>query len=128
VVDISPKSLLVSQPVPLVGFRSKQDPAEQDRAVVQQVVLKDKVLLVYCRYVGPKYGGGLGFTARLAELPGKCEMTVEGAYGEGRPLTITYKTSPDAKPTKLVVNSVSGSPWTDEDEQGLQERLKKAKP
>jgi hypothetical protein len=61
---------------------------------------------------------------RLAELPGKCEMTVEGVYGWGNPLTITYKTSPAAEPAKLVVNSIDGSPWTAEDERNRQKRLR----
>jgi hypothetical protein len=128
VTDIPPESVLVSHPVPLVGFRAKQPPAEQDKVVVQQVAVRGRLFLLYCRYAGQKYGGGIGSTARLAELPGKCEVTVEGAFGDDRPLTVTYKTSPDAKPTKLVINSVGGRPWTGDDEEALQERLKNAKP
>jgi hypothetical protein len=73
-----------------------------------------------------KVGGRtlLIYRRRLAELPGKCDMTVEGAYGWGNPLTITYKTSPTAEPTKLVVNSIDGSPWTAEEERLRLERLR----
>jgi hypothetical protein len=74
-------------------------PQARNRYAVQQVKVGDRVYLVYFR--------------RLAELPGKCEMTVEGEYGWRKPLTITYKTSPAAEPTKLVVNAITGSPWVE---------------
>jgi len=40
-------------------------------------------LLIYRLYKSPKEGGGIERTYRLAELPGKVEMRVEGAYGDG---------------------------------------------
>jgi hypothetical protein len=124
VLGIPPEDVLASHRVPLVGFLAKQNPAVQDRVMVQQVRVRGKVFLIHTVHAGPKYGGGVEFTTRLAELPGKCEMTVEGTYGELGPLTIIYKTSPTAEPTKLVVNSVGGRPWTAEDERSHQERLR----
>jgi hypothetical protein len=128
VVEIPADAVLVNRDVPLEGVAATRPFAEKDRAVVQQVRLGTRTILIYRRFVGPKYGGGVAYTFRLAELPGKCEMTVEGAYGNWGPLTITYKTAPDAKPTRLVINSIDGRPWTEEDERLLQERLSRVAP
>ena len=84
-----------------------------------------KTLLIYRRRYDPKSGGGIYRTMRLAELPGKVEMKVEGAFGDGKPLTITYKdaNSPTGT-TKLVINSIDGRRWTEEEERVLRERTK----
>jgi hypothetical protein len=121
VVAVPPSAVLVSHAVGLEGRAVK----EGGRPVIQQVPVGNRTLLIYrCHYDPTQPGGGSYFTTRLAELPGKCEMTVEGAYGAGNPLTITYKTAPDAKPKKLVINSISGTPWTEEEERLRQERLR----
>jgi hypothetical protein len=125
VVAVPPSAVLASHPVRLEGRAA----TESAQPVVQQVPVGNRTLLIYRGHYDPaKPGGGPYSTKRLAELPGKCEMTVEGAYGAGKPLTITYKAAPDARPTRLVINSVSGSPWTEEDERHLQERLSRVAP
>jgi hypothetical protein len=132
------EGVLRSHPVPLSGWQAKLPPGEQARPFVQQITIGTRTLLVYRRYYGSKHAAEfppevrhiaeIEGTFRLAELPGKCEMAVEGTYGDRGALTITYKTSATAAPAKLVVNSISGSPWTEEDERSLQERMKNAKP
>jgi len=105
VIAVPPSAVLVSHPVPLEGHAA----TESARPVVQQVAVGRRALLIYR---GPD---GL---VRLAELPGKCEMTVEGAYGDWGPLKITYadKNSPSGT-TTLVVHSIGGTPWSQEDQE-----------
>ena len=66
-------------------------------------------------------------TSRLAELPGKCEMTVEGAYGGWEPITVTYadKKSPSGTTTR-VIHSISGAPWRQEDQDSYNAKHKLA--
>lgn len=104
------KAVLVSHAVALEGTAK----TESSRPVVQQLVVDGRTLLVY---YSPYT------TVRLAELPGECDMTVEGAYGNGGPLEITYRVSPGTSPTRLLVRSLSGKPWTDEDERHYRERV-----
>ena len=130
VVEVPADGVLISQALPVEGFEAAKPVNEQGRYVIQQVKIGKQVLLIYRRYVGTRYGGGVEYTYRLAELPGKVEMKVEGAYGAWNPLTITYKdaNSPTGS-TKLVIHSVDGTPWTDKDEASWREREKKsAKP
>jgi len=103
VVAVSKESVLASYTVPLEGIASTRPPHEQSHPVVQQVKVGSTTLLFYER--------------RLAELPGKVEMKVEGAYGSNNPLMITYvdPKSPTGT-TKLVINSIDGMPWTEEEE------------
>jgi hypothetical protein len=112
VVELPPGAVLVSHPVPLEGREAARPADEQSRPFVQQVKVGNRTLLIYRRDTGPKWGGGIDGTFRLAELPGEAEMTVAGAYGGGKPLTITYQ---DAKSrtgtTTLVINSINGMPW-----------------
>jgi hypothetical protein len=92
-------------------------------------------MLVYRRYYGPDHAANfepalraaaeIDGTYRLAELPGKCEVVVAGAYDGRKPLTITYKTVSAAEPVKMVIHPLNGRPWTADDEQQLQERLKR---
>lgn len=117
VVAVPPSAVLVSHAIPLEGPAVKQ----ARRPVIQQVLVGNRTLLIYRGHYNPSEPGGGGM--RLAELPGKCEMTVEGATGDGKPLTITYRTSPTAEPTKLVINSSFGSPWADEEQRHLEYRL-----
>jgi hypothetical protein len=129
VVAIPPGAVLVSHAVRLEGHALTRPAQERLRPAVQQVKVGDRTLLVYRGHYDPaKPNEKTYFTERLAELPGKVDMTVEGAYGNWKPLAITYKTSPDAKATKLVIHSVDGMPWTEEDERRLQERLSRVAP
>ncbi len=143
VLPLKSETVLANNSVPVEGWVAKQPVEKQQRSAVQQVKAGDRTFLVYRVYHAPKHIAAvakalgrpvavddpvwINYTFRLAELPGKCEMTVAGAYGGGNPLTITYKTSPTAEPTKLVINSIDGRPWTEEEERLRQERLKKDK-
>ncbi|MCI0705701.1 MAG: hypothetical protein L0241_31965 [Planctomycetia bacterium] len=123
VVAVPEDAVLVNQLIPLEGAESLKPPDEQEWPVIQQVKVGDRTLLIYRRYNPTMNGGKAGMLWRLAELPGKVEMKVEGAFGAGKPLTITYQ---EAKPptgtTKLVINSIGGTPWTAEEEQLLREQ------
>lgn len=110
VVGLPPESILASVVVPYEGPVDGRPEREHFIPRVEQVLVGKKILLLYQG-------------RQLAELPGKVEMKVEGAYGAGNPVTIIYKTAPTAKPVRLVINSVSGSPWTAEEEQQRLERI-----
>ena len=126
VIELSPDAVLVDHKVPLEGRELTVIPRDQCQPVVQQVTLGGRTLLIYRQIYKPESGGGVFLTARLATLPGKCEMTVEGAYGAGNPLTIKYKDERSKNGwTTLVINSISGSPWTEEEERLRIERSKK---
>ncbi len=88
-----------------------------------------RTFLIYRRFQSSKEGARIKSTFRLAELSNKCEMKVGGAFGDGGPLTITYK---DAASTvgvvTLKINSTDGTPWTEEDERAFQKRKRPAKP
>lgn len=129
VVDVSPDAILASHAVPLEGRERQQPPNEQARPMVQQVKLGKRTFLIYRRYTGTKWGAVVEATFRLVELPGKVEMTVEGAYGAGNPLTIKYR-DVNAKTdwSTLVINSIDGMPWTDEEERLQIERSKPQPP
>jgi hypothetical protein len=124
VVAVTDDVVLANQLVPLEGPAAMLPPEEQEWPVIQQVKVGSRTLLLYRGYGGTKFGGKVRWTYRLAELPGKVEMKVEGAFGDRKPLTITYKdaNSPTGT-TKLVINSIDGMPWTEEEERLLQERL-----
>ena len=128
VVEILQDAILVSRPVPLEGWEAARPPDERSRPLIQQVKIGERTLLIYRRYYGAKWGGVVDFTARIAELPGKVlDMKVEGAFGDGNPLTITYREATYIKwPTTHVINSVGGRPWTAEEEKRRQEKLKRA--
>jgi len=125
VVEVPANAVLVNHTVPLEGREAALPADERYRPFVQQVKVGKRTLLIYRLDYGPKWGGGIDRIYRLAELPGKVEMAVEGAYGDGKPLTITYK-DPNSKTgtTTLKINSIDGMPWTDEEERLLQQRLK----
>lgn len=126
VVKVADDAVLARHDLPRQDL--KPQPGEhQMRAAVEQVRVGDRVWLVYRRW-GEL--GGLIFARRLVALPGKCEMTVEGVYASSGPIAITYQTSPEAKPTKLTIQCISGSPWGEAEERTWQERLKRdaAKP
>jgi hypothetical protein len=117
VVAVTKEMVLTSHAVPLEGVAAAQPPDLQSRPVVKQIKVRDRTLLIYTR--------------RIAELPGQAvDLKVEGAYGSGNPLTITYRETTYTKwTTTHIINSVSGSPWTAAEEKHRQERLKRdAKP
>jgi hypothetical protein len=126
VIEPAADAILASHPVALEGYEAKWRKENQQRPIVQQIQVEGRTWLVYRRYVSPKDGGKAYFTQRLAELPGKVDVKVEGAFGDSNPLTITYK-DPTSKTglTKHVINSVDGLPWTEEEELWRIERNKK---
>jgi hypothetical protein len=81
VIEPSPEAILASQPVPLEGYQAKWPKDKQERAVIQQIKIGNRTWLVYRRFLSSKSGGKVSNTFRLAELPEKVEMKVEGAYG-----------------------------------------------
>ena len=113
VVAVTKEMVLSTHAVPLEGMAAAQPPEMQLRPVVKQVKVGDRTLLIYVR--------------RIAELPGQAvDLKVEGANGNGNPLTITYRETTYTKfTTTLVVNSYNGSPWTAEHEKQRQEKLKR---
>ncbi len=123
VIEPSPDAILASQEVPLEGYEAKWPKAKQEQAFVQQIQIENRTWLFYRKFRSPELGGKVYATRRIVELPGKVELKVEGAFGERNPLTITYKDarSPTGT-TKLVLNSISGSPWTEEEERWRQEQ------
>jgi hypothetical protein len=124
VTEPAPDAILASQPVPLAGYQAKWRKQRQETAVMQQIQIGGRTWLVYRKFLSPENSGTVYATFRLAELPGKVDLKVEGSHGEWGKMTITYKTSPAAEPTKLVINSVDGRPWTESEERLLQERLR----
>jgi hypothetical protein len=108
VADVPPAAVLVSHLVPPASAEAKRPEAERVRAFVQQVRVGGRVLLIYRRFVGPKFGGGVDYTFRLAELDGEVEMKVGGAYGEGKPLVVAHR-DPAAGWVILTVNSTDGT-------------------
>jgi hypothetical protein len=125
VVEPAADAILASQAIPPDEEERKRPKEKRRRAAIQQIKVEGRTWL-YLRLFKVSADEGLAFHAcRLAELPGKLDMKVEGAWGgESGPLTITYKTSPTAEPTKLVINSL-GWPWTEKDEKWWQEWLRK---
>lgn len=114
-------AVLVSHPLPLEGGQLKRPVERRHRVFIQQMKIGNRVWLVQREFWADL--NGPGFVYRIIELPGKCEMKVEGAYGDHKPLTITYKdvNSPTGT-TILKVRSSDGRPWTEEDEKELRER------
>ncbi|MBY0460428.1 MAG: hypothetical protein K2V38_24190 [Gemmataceae bacterium] len=123
-IDPPAGSILARQPVTLEGYQAKRPKEGQETAAVEQIKLGDRTWLFYRRFLSPKNGGQVHLAFRLAELPGKVDVKVEGAHGEGGPLTITYQTARDAEPTKLVIHSGDGRPWRTVDEETWQKRPK----
>ena len=116
VVAVTKEMLLSTHAVPLEGVAAMQPPELQSRPVVKQILVGNRTLLIYIR--------------RIADLPGKVfDLKVEGAYGDGGPLTITYREHSYSKfSTTHVINSTDGLPWTPENEKQRQEKLKKLAP
>ncbi|MCI0705703.1 MAG: hypothetical protein L0241_31975 [Planctomycetia bacterium] len=111
VVKPDAADILASHTVPLDELEAKRKPDDQYRAFVQQVKLGDRVFLFYRSFWGgTKNGDRVDRCLRLAELPGKVEMKVEGEYGMGKRLTITYddKKSPTGKRI-IIIDSRGGS-------------------
>ncbi len=129
VIDVVPDMILVSCPVPLEGYQAKWPELKREKAAIEQIVISGRTWLFYRKFVSDHLGGKVSAAIRLAELPGKVVMKVEGAFGDGKPITITYKDSNSPTGTRiLIINSVDGTPWTEADEAALQQRLKKVPP
>jgi len=127
-VEPTTADILSSQTVPLEGYREKWSKEKQEHVVIQQIKLQNKIWLVYRRFLSSTAGGKVSNTFRIAELTGKRDIKVEGAYGDGNPLTITYREHTYSKwDTKHVISS-NGYAWTAEEEKHRQERLKKLAP
>lgn len=126
VIEVTADAILGHFPIPPEGPQAKWPSEKQARAAVQQIKIGEKTWLFYRKFRDPEGGGEVDFAHRIAELPGKCGMKVEGAFGDNGPLTITYKAAPYHKfTTALVINSTDGRPWTAEDEKHRQSKLKK---
>lgn len=129
VVAVPESAVLVNYWLPIEGVLAEQPPEDRELRAIQQVKVGNRTYLIFRRYHSPKNGGKPSYVKRLAELPGKVELKVEGAAGAGRPLTVTYPdTNSPIQLAKLVINSNSGRPWTEEDEKALREREKPAPP
>jgi len=130
VIEPATDQILESQAVPLEGQFAKRPKEKKDRAMIQQIKIRDQSWLFYRKFSSPELGGGVSAAFRICELPGKVfDLKVEGAFGDGNPLTITYRENSYTKfTTKHVINSTDGRPWTAEEEKHRQERLKKLAP
>jgi hypothetical protein len=127
VVEPSTADILASHTVPLDDYETRRKPNTFSQAFVQQIKLGNRVFLVYRSFGrGSKNAIVPAYCVRIAELPGKVvDLKVEGAFGRGNPLTITYRETTYTKwTTTHVINSVSGSPWTAAEEKHRQEKLK----
>ena len=125
VIEPEDGAVLSSHAVTIEGYKAKWPDSKRDRAAVQQIKIRDRYWLFYLKYLIPESGGKVSCAIRIAELPGKVlDMKVEGAFGAGNPLTITYREHSYSKfTTKHIINSVDGRPWTAEEEKLRQERL-----
>lgn len=124
VIEPAPDAILASHQVPLEGYQANWPKAKQERAVIQQIKVGNRVWLFYRKFLSSELGGKVIASFRLAELPGKVELQAEGAFGDGGPLTIKFK-DPKSKTgsTSLVINSNDGMPWTEDEEQLRLERI-----
>lgn len=112
VIDPHQDSIQHSIPVPLVGHQAKWPKQQQERAVIEQIWIANRLWLFYRRFNSLQNGGQVFHAVRLCELPSKCDLTVEGSVGEWKPISIVYQSSTQ-KTTKIVINSNSGTPWAD---------------
>ena len=131
VADVGADAIVLSHHVALEGRLATLSEAEKPRPVIQQIQLGKRSYLFFRDFHGSKWGGKVSSSFRIAELPGKAvDLKVEGAQGDGNPLTITYRETSYTKwTTTHVINSIDGKPWTAEEEKLRQEKLKReAKP
>jgi len=91
VVEHTSEDVLVSQSVLLEGQSAKWSKERQPRAFVQQIKIGNRTWLFYRKFSSPEFGGEIESAFRIVELPEKCEMRVEGSFGDWNPLTIVYK-------------------------------------
>jgi hypothetical protein len=124
VIEPAVDAIVAKHNVPPDGDLAEKPAGRRQRVMIQQIQVEGRTRLYYLMFEWPEYGGKARHAYRLAELPDKVHMKVEGSYGEGGPLKITYQVSPTAKPTNLVVHSIGGRPWTEKDEKSWQERLR----
>jgi hypothetical protein len=128
VVRVLDEAVLASHTLPLEGSQLARPVEKRHRAVVEQIRVGNRIWLAYRRLGSgkPTPNALPGFAVRLVELPGKVEMTVEGAFGAGNPLTVTYQDANSAIGTNMLkIHSITGEPWTEEEERL---RIEQAKP
>lgn len=93
---------------------------------IQQIKIGNRTWLFYRKFLSPANGDKVSAAFRIAELPGKVlDMKVDGNFGDGNPLTITYRATTYTKFTTTHVISSNGYPWTAEEEKHRQEKLKR---
>ena len=123
---IEPKAdaILESRPVALEGYQVNWPRGREDMAAVQQIDMGGHLWLCYRRFYPMEM---VARPPRICELPGKAlELKVAGAFGDGNPLTITYREHTYSKfTTTHIINSIDGRPWTAEEEKQRQEKLKR---
>jgi hypothetical protein len=91
VVKIAPEAILASARIPLSETAAQDAVARRKSVLVEQIKVGDRVFLFYRRFSGTGDHRRLELVARVAELPGKVEMKVEGTYGDRQPLTVAFK-------------------------------------
>ena len=107
VVNLEPRAVKLSKSVPLAE-REQQTDGTASVVVVQIVEIENDRWLLYRRFLGPTYGGGIEFTHRLAEAKGVTDFVVSGQYGDDKPLTVKYKHSPTGT-TTITFNAIDGT-------------------
>jgi hypothetical protein len=120
VIKVPDEAVLVSRNITLAGPELALPAEQRQQATVQQLKVGSAVWLVYRRFAK----GGVFFARRIAVLPGKVEMTVNGSYGDWGPIRVAYKTSLTAAATTIAVHSVDGMPWAEANERNWLERQK----
>jgi hypothetical protein len=106
VLDIAPRDIKLSKFVPLTERATRTDGTEP-RVVIELVELREDRWLIYRRFHGPKYGGGIAFTERLAPAKGVTDFVVSGSFGDDEPLAVAFHDA-EGKRTELVVDSYFG--------------------
>ena len=127
IVEPDPASILDSIVVPIEGVRSTWLPERRPTVVIQRIKLGERTWLFFRRRDSAEDGGQVSGSYRIAELPRSVtSIKVSGAHGEKNPLTIDVIFR-SGTIRKYVVNSLSGRPWTTEEETLRQLRIKDKK-
>jgi hypothetical protein len=121
VIEPSHQSVLSTYTVPPDIRESQRRKADQDRVIIQQIRINDRVYLYHRQFNSESNGGKIFSSRRIAELPEKCEVNVTGTFGRLTPLEIVYKIPGAAQESRITVLSRNGKLWTPEDEADYQE-------
>ena len=89
VLDIAPRDIKLSKTVPLTESATRTD-GTAPHVTIQLVDVGGDRWLVYRRFYGPKHGGGIAFTERLAPAKGLTDFAISGSFGDDKPLTVTF--------------------------------------